>query len=198
VSATGEFTVDSIPTAVLPIDLGTDGVEGIDIDPKLTGDLLNFRFATDYRFNRRDALVAFFGFTGIAKGRLGVGLDVNLEETTEVALPDGVELSLAYGGSVPLSASYTVAGAYQITFKNLEIRIGAGKSAVPGTWIVGPLDMSYRFGGKTRIQENRVKKGWKRNKKDLKEGGDAANDPSAAPPPPTAPPAPPPPPPAGE
>ena len=43
--------------------------------------------------------------------------------------------------------------------------------------LLGTVDLSYRFGGKTRRTEVRIKKGWEDNRRDIKQGGDVEESP---------------------
>ena len=165
----GNFDIETLPDLLLPIADQASGEFGL--APHLDGNMLMINFATDFRFNRRDSIVLMGRFVPFAKARVGVnidewaGVDTGVEDIT---LDGDIDFSVAYGGVTNPVNSYAVALAWQFSWKHIEARVGWGISAVPYTWVIGPFDMSYKFGGKTRRTQTKIKKGWKDNRKDLR------------------------------
>jgi biopolymer transport protein ExbD len=153
-SANGDIAFDDLPELLLPgLSLGDSGAVGLAVK----ADLAVLNLATDLRFNRRDSVYAwlrypFYGrIRGITSGSIeGVG---ELENT---------DVILAYGDTVALADSYSVAVGYQGSWKHIEARIGAGWSAVPGTWLLQAFELGYKFGGETRRRERDIRKGYRR------------------------------------
>jgi hypothetical protein len=58
--------------------------------------------------------------------------------------------------------------AWQFSWQHWEARVGAGVSSIPGSWVLNTWELSYRFGGKTRVKERRMLETWQKNKEDLK------------------------------
>jgi hypothetical protein len=118
------------------------------------------RVATDIRLNRRDSIIV--QGQGMVWGSLDTGAESGLPPIMglDVALMDGTE------GAVPLSEAYVASASWQLAWKQVELRIGAGVSSVPGAWLLQSTELSYRFGGKTRWQEDRMMRNWRQNKRD--------------------------------
>jgi hypothetical protein len=124
---------------------------------------LRIRAATDVRFNRRDSLV--IQFSALVWQDVKAGVD-NLDDLPPILGLDEV-LKMDAVGEVPISESYVASISYQAAWKQLEARVGLGMSAVPSVWLMQSMELSYRFGGKTRSEEHRMRKTWRRNKQDL-------------------------------
>ena len=90
--------------------------------------------------------------------------------TTGATVLDDIEVLLSYGGFIPFSSSFMVSLSWQLSWKHVEARLGGGYSGVPGAWLLQAFDISYRFGGKTRRQERKIRKGYRQNVKSLKRG----------------------------
>jgi hypothetical protein len=112
--------------------------------------------ATDVRFNRRDSLVLQ------ARALLWSSTDFEFgtEENPTLLSNEHVE------GWTDLSQSYVASLSYQATFRNFDLRLGVGYPILNPAWIMQGVELSYRFGGKTRLTERRMEKTWKRNLKD--------------------------------
>jgi biopolymer transport protein ExbD len=169
-SMAGNIDFETLPDLLLPIADQTSGEFGL--APHLDGEMLMVNLATDLRFNRRDSLVLMGRFVPFARARVGInidewaGVDTGVEELP--SLDGDIDFSVSYGGITSPTKSYSVAVAWQFSWKHIEARVGYGISAVPYTWIIGPFDMSYRFGGKTRRRQTKMKRGWKSNRMDLR------------------------------
>jgi len=169
-SMAGNFDFETLPDLLLPIADQASGEFGL--APHLDGEMLMVNLATDVRFNRRDSIVLMGRFVPFARARVGVnvdewaGVDTGVDELP--SLDGDIDFSVSYGGVTSPTKSYSLALAWQFSWKHIEARVGYGISAVPYTWIIGPFDMSYRFGGKTRRKQTKIKRGWKDNRKDLR------------------------------
>jgi hypothetical protein len=142
--------------------------------------------AVDLRFNRRDSLVLQATATPWASGaRSTEGIPEEAEGTDEEeeledeidGLPPILLLDelLESGDTVGerLGSSYVATLAYQANYKNATLRIGFGLSAVPYAWLLQSTELAFHFGGKTRSGERRMRRGWRQNRRDLDDGGDA-------------------------
>lgn len=152
-SARGNISFDDLPEVLLPgLSLGDTGAIGLGV----TGDLAVLNLATDLRFNRRDSVFAWlrapiYGrVRGMTNGRID-GFD-ELENA---------DFIIAYGDWIKFSESYSVAIGYQASWKHLDARVGVGMSAIPGAWILQAFELSYRFGGTTRRNERKIRKGYR-------------------------------------
>lgn len=170
VHAEGEFEFEDLPSFLIPgleDELGQVGGEAT-IVPAITGELVTMRFATDYRFNRRDSIIFQYQGAIYARARAAADFSIGIEGVPE-ELPDGVEVGLAYGGMVPLKYSYVTSIAYQASWKHVDLRVGIGTSYVKYAWVLQPIELSYRFGGETRAEEGRIRRGYRANRRDLKQ-----------------------------
>jgi hypothetical protein len=162
---------DGIPTpSSLPSAIQTDKVSDADVaaaKAKLGIDDLSFRaeavsvhVATDIRFNRRDSL--------ILQGKAMTWANIETGFTPPPVLGLDEAMEIADSGRAPIAETYVASVAWQFSWKTVDLRIGGGISNVPGAWLLQSTDLSYRFGGKTRRSESRMKKTWKKNKADTK------------------------------
>ncbi len=113
------------------------------------------RLAMDWRLNRRDSFVLQ------AQAALWTG------SSGQTELPPilGLDEALAAGTVLDtIAASYIAVLSYQASFARLEARIGYGASAVPLAFVTQAFDLSYRVGGRTRWEENRMRRGWRRDR----------------------------------
>jgi len=122
---------------------------------------ITLSMATDYRFNRRDSLIlqasAVFWSDVIERGYEAppiIGMDELFNKEV--------------GTSTPIKDTYVASLAWQWSWRRTDLRVGAGVSSVPAAWLLQSVDLSYRFGGKTRSTERRMNKTWRRNKSDTK------------------------------
>jgi len=63
--------------------------------------------------------------------------------------------------------------AYQASYKNATLRVGFGLSAIPYAWLMQSTELAFHFGGKTRSGERRMRRGWRQNRRDMRQGGEA-------------------------
>lgn len=124
-----------------------DGIEA----PTGTGRALMIEVATDLRITRKDSLVLRAGWMASASGKADLGEDL--------AGMLGVDRQQSWEAAPPIHQGYTVSLSYQVTFRNLQMRVGAGHSAVPWVWAAQAFDLSWRGGGPTRREERRLRKG---------------------------------------
>ncbi len=123
---------------------------------------LSFRVATDVRVNRRDSVI----LQGQARLWGSVLTDVDLDLPPILGL-DTV-LSQDESGTVALRDSYVASVAWQFSWRRADLRVGVGASSFPGAWLLQTTELSWRFGGRTRAEERRMRQGWRHNKKELR------------------------------
>lgn len=127
-------------------------------DPHLQGHLVSVQLAADVRLNRRDSFVLQAGTVVWAKAQAS-GF-----EAGAVSLFGNDDVYSIENTFTP-AESYTVSLAYQVSWKQLQIRVGGGASAIPFAWALQANDFSWRMGGATRISETRRKRAWRRDKR---------------------------------
>lgn len=134
-------------------------LEGTEESWRFHGQTVSMNVATDIRFNRRDSLLLQASATVLAR-LVERGFEappiLGLDET----------FNLETGSTSPVAETYIASASWQFSWRRLDLRVGAGISNVPGAWLLQSTDLSYRFGGKTRSSERRMKRTWKRNKSD--------------------------------
>jgi hypothetical protein len=132
--------------------------------PGIQAEALAARVAVDVRINRRDSFI----LQGQTLLRAAVVSDIGDLEISEVLPPiAGLDEALSYQGQFAVTEAYIASLAYQASWKQVDLRIGVGISSVPGAWVLQANELSYRFGGKTRRNETRTRKGWRRNRMDV-------------------------------
>jgi hypothetical protein len=162
---------DGIPVpSELPTPIQSDDISDTDLaaaQAALGMDDLSFRaeavsvhVATDIRFNRRDSL--------ILQGRAMTWANIETGFTPPPVLGIDKAMEIADSGKAPIAETYVASAAWQFSWKQVDLRIGAGVSNVPGAWLLQSTDLSYRFGGKTRREETRMNRTWRKNKADTK------------------------------
>ena len=83
-------------------------------------------------------------------------------------------LSLETEGWTPISQGYVVSLARQWSWNRAYLRLGFGWSSfdslsyVPA--MLQSIDYAWRFGGKTKREESKIRRGWKNNREVLKKG----------------------------
>ncbi len=136
-------------------------LEGTEESWRFHGQTVSMNVATDIRFNRRDSLLLQASATVLAR-LVERGFEappiLGLDET----------FNLETGSTSPIAETYIASASWQFSWRRIDLRVGAGISNVPGAWILQSTDLSYRFGGKTRSSERRMKRTWKRNKSDTR------------------------------
>jgi hypothetical protein len=128
------------------------------VTPEIRGEVVSARVATEIRFNRRDSLILQASAMVYAK------TSNKLPFVPPILNMDKV---LDHEGAIPLKDTYVASIAYQASWKQFDLRIGAGISSVKYAWLLQSTELSYRFGGKTRRTESRQKKAWRKNRKDI-------------------------------
>jgi len=139
--------------------------QGISLE--LEQSMVTMQMATDYRFNRRDALVLQGSAILWSSAQSGIlGLDPSIAEGLSALPPilgiDGI-LQNEPDLSGSLQSSYVISLAYQHSRKHLDMRLGLGVSSFPYAWLLQSFELSYHFGGKTRREESQLKRDWRRN-----------------------------------
>ncbi|MFZ5479317.1 MAG: hypothetical protein ACOZNI_21305 [Myxococcota bacterium] len=110
------------------------------------------RVATDVRVNRRDSLVL--------QGQAVTWADVDTPDAVQGLVSDRT-------GPVAVEEAYAASLAWQISWHNVDLRVGAGVSSVPGAWLFNTFDLAWRFGGPTRAEERRMNAGWRENRREV-------------------------------
>jgi hypothetical protein len=157
-SAKGNIDLGNLPTLVLP-GLRPIGGNKVTAVPKVVAEALDLRFATDYRFNRRDTLILQFAttFYGTVRGAISGDLSGTKTDYGNYAL------ALAYKQYVPVADAYRTSVAWQFSWERVDLRFGVGSSAVSRTWWLQAFDLSYRIGGSTRRVEKAVRKQYQKD-----------------------------------
>ncbi|MEC8192656.1 MAG: hypothetical protein VX127_07990 [Myxococcota bacterium] len=137
-------------------------LEGTDDSWRFHGQTFAMNVATDVRFNRRDSLLLQASATVWARV-----VERGFEAPPILGLDEAFNLNS--GTTSPIAETYTASASWQFSWRRVDLRVGAGISNVPGAWLLQSTDLSYRFGGKTRTTERRMKRTWKRNKSDTRE-----------------------------
>lgn len=158
-----ESTCETI-TGLDPQPISTSGsafgLEGNDI----YGEVMWVRAATDIRFNRRDSIILQASAVPFAR----------LQVDDAIEVPDIAQLDtvLAFDGKVPLGTMYMISAAWQMAWKNMHLRVGAGTSSLPMAWLTQTTELSMRFGGKDRWLRAKQQRTWRRNRRHLSSGLD--------------------------
>ncbi len=160
VQATGALDMAQLPDVLIPVD----SEEAMAVS-SISGEMLNVEVATDLRFNRRDSIVVRAQAPLFGRARGAVSTDIE-----ELGIINELDVLVAYGDMIPLSDAYRVSLSYQAQWKHIEARVGIGTSPIQGSWLVQAFDLSYRFGGKTRRGEYKIRKGYRQNKRALRKG----------------------------
>jgi len=155
---------EQIEQWVSEAEIALDGLP----DPTFTGEAINVQVAVDYRLNRRDSLV----LQASAITWASYHADLALDELGPIPLFE-FESVYSEDREFKVTESYTVSLSWQMSFKQLDVRIGGGWSAIPFAWVLQGNDVSYRMWGKTRLTDSRRKRGWRKNKKDVTTRGRA-------------------------
>ncbi len=175
-TADGTLDLQALPAIIVP-GMDATGDQPV-IVGDVTGEIVEARFATDFRFNRRDSLI----LQGVAPvyARVRGTLTGIAEEDLPPELQGTGDLMVGEGQWLPIDKTFRASLSYQVSWKRVDARLGigmAGKS-LPYSWVEQSFDLAYRFGGRTRHTESKIERGFRRNTRDLRKGGDA---PGAAP-----------------
>lgn len=169
VMATGSIDFLSLPAVLIP-GIG-DALTGFGLEvSRLDGELVQARVATDIRFNRRDSLVLQAQAPIYARAR-GVA-DATLQDGQSV---DDVDFLVTWGEFIPVEDAYRVSLSWQFSWKHVDLRMGVGASPLTGSWALQAFQLAWRFGGKTRVEERRIRRAWRENRKELRSGSDSGD-----------------------
>ena len=128
-----------------------------DVNVELNASVYTVNFATDWRFNRRDSLIF----------QAGAWLNVNADAALYVPPIAGLEEAFDESREYEFGDAYMASLAYHIAGKRWEFRFGIGVSSADWAWLLQSTDLSYRFGGETRMGEGRARRTWRRNAGDV-------------------------------
>lgn len=168
-TADGTLDLQALPGLIAP-GFDPEGDEPM-IVADVTGEIVEARLATDVRFNRRDSLI-LQGVAPIYARVRGTVTGVDQEDLPPEL--QGTNVMVGEGQWLPVDKTFRASVSYQVSWKRVDARIGigvAGKS-LPYTWIEQSFDLAYRLGGKTRHTESKIERGFRRNTRDLRKGGD--------------------------
>lgn len=123
------------------------------------GEAINLTVATDLRLNRRDSIILR------GESIVWASSDSNLPDAAITFA--GLDDAFATQGFVPLDKAAAASISWQFAWEHIEARVGVGVSSAPWGWLLQSTELSYRFGGKTRVRERRQRKTWEKNVDDL-------------------------------
>ena len=152
----------------------------------------NFQLTTieaniDYRKNRRDSWILQSQATISAKTKTdsnimektGLPPILNLDELVET----DTEVSASLQDIELIKNSYIVSLSRQWSGKRSDFRLGLGYSAygafpfnlITPIFTQSTMSWTYRFGGESRLEERKLRKNYKKNKKALRRDGEIKN-----------------------
>ena len=168
VNAQGKLTLGSLPSVDIP-QLGTIGGNRIDIVPEVIGELAQFKFASDYRFNRRDSLIFQFSAPIYVSAR-------GVFQPNARNLPRefrNFHATVGYDQWLDVSSVYASSLAWQFSWKHTDLRLGIPVLNTSNPqWIFQAFDLSYRWGGQTRREERELRRAYRDNKRALGGSGE--------------------------
>ncbi len=143
-----------------PIDASNTPDVGLDLTAKAATAMV----ATDVRFNRRDSL--------ILQARALLWRDL----VFTAGVDDGGEplVTRTDSGWTDVTQSYVASLSYQLSTRHWDLRLGVGWPILNPAWITQAIELSYRFGGKTRLTERRMNKQFDKNLTDAEKAAKAA------------------------
>lgn len=168
----GAFGLEGLPTEAPPALRGliddsslaalNTQLSSIGLSPTIQGKGTLVRVASDVRLNRRDSIIlqAQSFITGDVSGTFGEHISPIADDFMSLLIPGADAREFQQTSDGPMS-SYVVSLSYQMSFRQLAVRLGGGAGATPLTWIPQANDVSWRFGGKTRARTRRTRKGWR-------------------------------------
>ena len=179
------FSANGLPNldAINPLILN---ISGIDVDAyrdeladqgvafEFNTQTMMVNFATDIRLNRRDSWI--LQTQALVWHNASVGN--NIDETSDIPAIMNLDnlFSLETEGWTPISKGYIVSLAHQWSWNKAYLRLGFGWSSFDSLpylpAMVQSIDYAWRFGGKTKNKEGKIREGWKNNKKLIKKGSD--------------------------
>lgn len=167
VFAEGELSLGQIPRVDVP-QIGEIGGQQIKIVPKVASELLQLRFATDYRFNRRDTLILQFGAPVYFSARgLFSANDTGLSKDFS-----NLYAAVGYQRWLPVGTYPGVSIAWQFSWKHVDLRVGiplAASSTLSRIQSSGQaFNLTYRFGGSTRKGEREIRQDYRQDRRTLR------------------------------
>ncbi len=129
-----------------------------DLYVDVSGQFVSVRFATDYRFNRRDSVIAQ------AQAMVWASVDSDIDLPPILNMNEALDVQSQ--GTLPLQDAFVASIAYQAAWRRLTIRAGFGVSSQQGAWLIQSVKLNYRFGGETRREEQRLRGNWRSNKEE--------------------------------
>jgi hypothetical protein len=146
-------TVDPYVEGEMPSD-ATLSYLGERLAYEVRAEAVTIRLATDVRLNRRDSI--------ILQGQAAVWAWTQVPDYAERFVHEDT-------GFLPFGDSYTASLAWQFSWRNVDLRVGAGVSSVPGAWLMNTVDLAWRFGGETRGEQGKRLRAWRQAKPDGRE-----------------------------
>jgi hypothetical protein len=148
VVGTGSFDFRNLPVVVLP---GAEAIGGnATLVPKVVGELVQARVATDVRFNRRDSVILQAALPLVASARGSVSGDL---EGVPREL-ENLDVAVIYTERLKPSKTYRASVAYQMSLRQVDLRVGFGVTGLDKplhrAWMLEVFDLAYRFGGRYR------------------------------------------------
>ena len=170
--AQGLPDLDSINPLILQMsgvdaDSYRDELAADDVGFDIQTSLVTLKLATDIRFNRRDSLIV--QAQGIIWHRIDSSSNLNDSDQVPKFLNADQIFALESEGISDISKSYVVSVAHQWSWNHSYLRLGVGWSSmneyafVPA--VIQSIDYAWRFGGKSKNREGRIRKGWSENRK---------------------------------
>ncbi len=153
------------------IDQISQDIEDLGFDPEFKANALVWRFAADYRLNRRDSIVLQaqgLGY-GSVNATFGEELDPIASQIVGILVPFATDDSFSDKRVFNPAKAYAITVSWQFAWQQIGARIGGGWSADKLYWLAQGNDLNYRFWGKTRLEDRRRKKGWKGSKDEVVE-----------------------------
>jgi hypothetical protein len=176
------FSADGLPNLdnINPFILQMSGVDAAgyrdelaedDVGFDITANVITLRMATDIRINRRDSWV--IQAQGIIWHKIDSSSNLNDSEKIPKFLNADEIFALQSEGLSDITQSYVVSIAHQWSWDHSYLRLGAGWSSMSeysfAPAILQSIDYAWRFGGKSKNREGKIRKGWKENKKKVEQ-----------------------------
>ena len=171
------YTAKGLPDLeqINPMILLMSNIDAQSYRQELADDNVNFdinaqavtlKLSTDLRLNRRDSWI--FQAQGIIWHNLQFNSTLNNYRKVPAFLNVDQVLALDSEGGSDITKSYVLSVAHQWSFDNSYLRIGFGWSSmeeysfIPA--LIQSVDYAWRFGGKSKNREKRIRDGWKDNR----------------------------------
>lgn len=123
---------------------------------QFSSQMVTASLATDVRFNRRDSIVL--------RGETVLWAKTDTSVHPTLLSLTGLDQAVEEDGWMTPDKAYTATLAWQFAWEHIELRVGGGVSSA-GTlaWLLQSAELSYRFGGKTRIKERKLRQEYGEN-----------------------------------